>query len=259
MMADNPISGHTAGANDGLRDGDHILSPSLTNIYEGLHGNGILLASDTAYSDGNRNNPSMLPGALEAGSDASKITVRGYSAVLDGILYTTTNTAVDFISTSPHKLTGSSTTALTDGKECLFVVLATSFGVRWVQTTPITTAAGAYSNIGGAIADAYLKMDGVTAADNKQSIVLGVVRATCTSAASGIGDLKIQAQSERNDKRVFIRPSPFYLSPVTSGAVGDTTHLNGHTALAQIHGTGEYGDFGNINPQKIENNNELPF
>ena len=245
MMADNPISGHTAGANDGLRDGDHILSPSLTNIYEGLHGNGILLASDTAYSDGNRNNPSMLPGALEAGSDASKITVRGYSAVLDGILYTTTNTAVDFISTSPHKLTGSSTTALTDGKECLFVVLATSFGVRWVQTTPITTAAGAYSNIGGAIADAYLKMDGVTAADNKQSIVLGVVRATCTSAASGIGDLKIQAQSERNDKRVFIRPSPFYLSPVTSGAVGDTTHLNGHTALAQIHGTGEYGDFGN--------------
>ena len=43
-MADNPLSGHTAGSNDGLRDGDHILSPSLTNLYEGVHGNGILSA-----------------------------------------------------------------------------------------------------------------------------------------------------------------------------------------------------------------------
>jgi len=244
-MADNPISGHTAGTNDGLRDGDHILSPSLTNIYEGLHGNGILLASDTAYTDGNRNTPASLPGAIVAGADASKITVKAHSVILDGVLYTRTDTAVEFTSAHATKLAGSTTTALSDGKECLFVVLSTSLGVKWVQTTPITTAAGAYANIGGAIADAYLKMDGVTAASNKQSIVLGVVRATCTSVASGIGDLKIQAQSERNDKRVFIRPSPFYLSPVTSGAVGDTTHLNGHTDLAQIHGPGEHGDFGN--------------
>ena len=245
MMADNPISGHTAGTNDGLRDGDHILSPSLTNIYEGLHGNGILLASDTAYADGDRNNPIALPGAIAAGADASKVTVSAHSVILDGVLYTRAATPVEFTSSHSTKLTGSTTTALTDGKECLFVVLSTSLGVKWVQTTPITTTAGAYASISGAIADAYLKMDGVTAADNKQSIVLGVVRATCTSAASGVGDLKIQAQSERNDKRVFIRPSPFYLSPVTSGAVGATTEVNDHTALAQIHGTGEHGDFGN--------------
>lgn len=264
MMADNPISGHTAGTNDGLRDGDHILSPSLTNIYEGLHGNGILSPHDTAYNSGDRNNPPNLPGAIGAGADASKITVKGHSVVLDGVLYTRADTNIDLISTSPHLLTGSSTTALTDGKECLFVVLSTSVGIRWLQTAPVTTAAGAYSSIGGTKADEYLKMSSGTATDNKQSIVLGVVRATCTSAASGVGDLKIQAQSERNDKRVFIRPSPFYLSPVTSGAVGDTTEVNSHTALAQIHGAGQHGDFGNngvlwLSYNKDENKPNLYF
>lgn len=60
-MPDNPISGHTAGTNDGLRDGDHILSPSLTNIYEGLHGNGVLNAHDTAFGSGDRNTPPAYP------------------------------------------------------------------------------------------------------------------------------------------------------------------------------------------------------
>mgnify|MGYP003652011072 CR=1 FL=1 len=56
-MAGNPISGHT-NANlgvtspttnvDGLNDGDHILSPTLTNIVEGIHGNGIIMYHDTA-------------------------------------------------------------------------------------------------------------------------------------------------------------------------------------------------------------------
>ena len=46
-MPGNPLSGHTAANTtdtvDGLRDGDHILSPSFTNAYEGIHGNGIIL------------------------------------------------------------------------------------------------------------------------------------------------------------------------------------------------------------------------
>ena len=247
-MAQNPKAGHTAagttGAQDGLRDGDHILSPSLTNIYEGLHGNGILLASDTAYGDGNRNDPNALPGAISTGADDSKIIVKAYSAILDGVLYAEADANVDLISTSPHKLDGSGTTALTNGKECIFVILATSKGVRWIQTTPITTAAGAYPSIGGSIADAYLKMDNGGLPDNKQAIVLGTIRAS-HSGGSVDGDLAIQAQSEINDKRVFIRPSPFYLSPVTSGVVGSTDHLNTHTALEQAHGIGQHGDFGN--------------
>ena len=35
-----------------------------------------------------------------------------------------------------------------------------------------------------------------------------------------------------------------YFSPVTSGAVAATTEVATHTALAQVHGSGEYGDFG---------------
>ena len=71
MTANNPLSGHTDGANDGLTDGDHILSPSLTNLYEGVHGNGILLPHDTAYGDSDRNDPPDLPGAISAGSAAN--------------------------------------------------------------------------------------------------------------------------------------------------------------------------------------------
>ena len=57
----NPISGHTKGTNEGLTDGEHIISPSLTNIYEGLHGNGILSPYDTAYTGANRNTPRPCP------------------------------------------------------------------------------------------------------------------------------------------------------------------------------------------------------
>ena len=52
-MTGNPLSGHTnhnqssmAGSGvftDGLADGDHIQSPTLTNYLEGIHNNGILL------------------------------------------------------------------------------------------------------------------------------------------------------------------------------------------------------------------------
>ena len=63
-MTGNPLSGHTSAgitdAQDGLRDGDHILSPSLTNLYEGVHGNGVLLSNDTSYGNADRNNPDNL-------------------------------------------------------------------------------------------------------------------------------------------------------------------------------------------------------
>ena len=49
----NPLSGHTAaqltGAADGLRDGDVITSPSVTNALEAIHGNGILRLHDSTY------------------------------------------------------------------------------------------------------------------------------------------------------------------------------------------------------------------
>ena len=89
----NPLSGHTA-ANyasslgvDGLRDGDQILSASLTNMLEGIHGNGILLLDDTAKGGGNRNDADSLSGAVSQGSSAHQINIKGGFFSLDGGLF----------------------------------------------------------------------------------------------------------------------------------------------------------------------------
>jgi hypothetical protein len=178
---------------------------------------------------------------------AHQVVVKACSVILDGVPYTIDNgsggdVTLNLTSTG-DKLTGTTTTALTSGKECLFVIVATSLGAKFVQTTPVDTAPGAYSDISGSIADAYLKMTNVSAASNKQTVVLATVRAVFNNGAAVANDLELTL-SELNDKRVFVRPSPFYLSPVTTGAVGSTDHLNAHTALEDIHGTGEEGDFG---------------
>ena len=252
-MGQNPISGHTAGANDGLRDGDHIISPSLTNIYEGLHGNGILNPYDTAYGSptGDRITPANLPGAVSSGAD-HQVTIKACSVILDGVPYTIDNgsggdVTLNLTTTSSDKLAGTSHTVLTGSpdKECLFAIVATAHGAKWVQTTAVTTAAGAYADLDSTIANSYLRMDGAsTPAHNKQSLVLATVRASYNSGAAAANDLYLDID-EINDKRVFIRPSPFYLSPVTTGAPNSTDHLNTHTALEQIHGSGQHGDFGN--------------
>jgi len=247
-MGDNPISGHTAGTNDGLRDGDHIISPSLTNIYEGLHGNGVLNPYDTAYGSptGDRITPANLPGAISS-SVAHQVIIKACSVILDGVPYNIDNGSGGDVTinltSGGDKLTGTSTTVLTSGKECLFAIIATSEGAKFVQSNVVTTAPGVYASLAGSIADSYLKMGGVSSAQNKQTIVLATIRAVFNGSAAAANDLKLTL-SEINDKRVFIRPSPFYLSPVTDGNVGSTSHLNTHTALEQIHGSGEHGDFG---------------
>jgi hypothetical protein len=236
----NPISGHTKGSNEGLTDGEHIISPSLTNIYEGLHGNGILSPYDTAYTGANRNAPASLPGAISQGANASKVTVKAFEAIIDGILYDFgggSDVTITLGSTGDH-LSGGSTTSLTSGQECLFIIVATAAGVKFTQSNIITTAAGAYPSVSGTSA-AYLT-DG-KGTQNQQSFVLGTVRAT-NSGGSTVGP-GIQALSEFNDKRVFLRPTPLFFSPVTKGNVGTTTGINSHTALAGAH-TGESGDLG---------------
>ena len=247
MATGNPLSGHTAanitsGA-DGLRDGDHIISPSLTNLYEGVHGNGILLYEDTAYGDSDRNNPQNLPGAISVGAAVNLITVKSFDAVLDGVLYNFgggSDITVTLTSGSGDKLSGTSTAALSNGKECLFVILATPSGVKFSQTALITTAAGAYPSISSTPAT-YLTA-GVGSGNNRQTIVLGTMRATHTGGTE-VGDLKIQTASEFNDKRVFIRPSPIYFTPVTPGAVDATTAIVDHTELVAAH-TSPSGDLG---------------
>ena len=256
MTTNNPLSGHTDGTNDGLKDGDHILSPSLTNLYEGVHGNGILLPHDTAYGDSDRNDPPDLPGAISAGSAANQFVVKACDVILDGVVYAIgggSDITVTLTSTTSQKL--GTFTALTANQECIFVVVATAEGLKVTQTTPIATAAGAYASISGTAAS-YLTSGG-GAGENRQSVVLGTVRATRVTGST-VGDLNIQTLSEYNDKRVFVRPTPLYLSPVRDGNISSTTGINGHTALSQVHGTGQHGNFGDngVIWQSFNANNE---
>ena len=55
---------------------------------------------------------------------------------------------------------------------------------------------------------------------------------------NGSGDLNLKV-TEINDKRVFIKPTPIYFTPVTSGAVAATTRVDSHTDLDNLHGGGE--------------------
>ncbi len=87
----DPLSGHTAAQNtlgaDGLRDGDALSSPTMTNMVQGLHGNGILRMQDSAIaSTRNATNSGNQPGSITRAS-AFTLTVQGWYVILDGQLY----------------------------------------------------------------------------------------------------------------------------------------------------------------------------
>ena len=249
----NPVSGHTnhnltvatATNVDGLGDGDHILSPTLTNMVEGIHGNGIIMYDDTSVGEGDRNTPANLPGAVNYASGTT-FTVKGGYAVLDGIMYefaggvgaTTTYT----LNTSSASAAGSHT-ALTSGKEALVVVYVCADDdtsvkhIYWELGTATTVGANAYP----ACSTSFLNTPtatGSSALANTQTLVLAVLRVVF---ASGGDDLKL-AITEVNDKRVFIRPSPMYFSPVTTGDIAATAEVDSHTELDNFH-SGEVGGF----------------
>ena len=229
-MAGNPLSGHTkanessmAGSatfTDGLTDGDHIQSPTLTNYLEGIHGNGILLEEDTAYGATNKNVPEDLPGVCEQNTNVNRIRVTGGTAILDGVPYQFANGPggtldVDLTTSSVHRRATYS--ALTSGQDALVVVYVSAKPsvncVQWEMGSAITTATNAYP----VTPSAFLNdPDTLTTLTSKQSVVLAVLRVVYSGTG---GDLKVSI-SESNDKRVFVRPSPIYFTPVTTGAVG---------------------------------------
>ena len=228
-MAGNPLSGHTkanmtlsgsAQPADGLTDGDHILSPTLTNFLEGIHGNGILLEEDTAYGDGDRDDPENLPGACNQQTNSYTFRVQGGLAVLDGVLYAFAdgpgNSTDIVISTASTSKTGSPT-ALTSGQEALVVVYLSADDnakhVYWEMGTAVTTASNTYPTT----PSAFLNAPG--SLTNRNTTVLATLRAVYSATG---GDYNVSI-SEVNDKRAFVRPSPIYFSPVTSGAVAATT------------------------------------
>ena len=237
----NSLDGHTDGANEGLVDGSHIVSPSFTNLYELARGNGILLLEDAVADDSDRNTPANLPGAIATTGDAHIVQVRGGHAVIDNVLYNFCggdgSTANITINSSSSNLQGS-TTALTSGQECIFVVYLCTDGnnnsLRFEQGTPVTTASAFPTT-----PKAFLK-DPLSSLTSKQSFVIATIRATYNGSAAAANDLKITI-SEINDKRGYIRPSPIYFAPLT----GDSSaSVDSHTDLDNFHASAstETGD-----------------
>lgn len=243
-MTGNPLSGHTAANEtsmvgsgvftDSLEDGEHITSPSLTNMLEGVHGNGILLEEDTATAASNRNTPEDLPGVCEQVTNSYTTRVTGGHAILDGVLYQFANGPgstqdIAFTTTSDHKRATYS--ALASGQEALIVVYVSTNTaeecITWEMGTPVTTASNTYPTT----PSAFLSNPMTSGLDVTQSVVLAVIRVVYSATG---GDLNISI-TESNDKRVFVRPTPMYLTPVTTGVVGNKTAVDSHTALDGVN------------------------
>ena len=185
-MVENVISGHTGT----LTDGDYILSPSLTNLFEGIHGNGILMYEDTATGDSNRNAKATSPGFV-SDNGTNSIVVRGGYVVLDGLIIPFGNIAAG----ATHTITlqqstiEGSTSALTSGQTCLLVVYACSdtesprYGIHIEQGSPVSSG---FPVTPEAFLSDTSGLNGSLNLASKQSTTLAVVKCAFNASA---GDL----------------------------------------------------------------------
>ena len=235
-MVENVISGHTTT----LTDGDYILSPSLTNLFEGIHGNGILMYEDTATGDSNRNAKATSPGFV-SDNGTNSIVVRGGYAVLDGLIIPFGNIAAG----ATHTITlqqstiEGSTSALTSGQTCLLVVYACSdtesprYGIHIEQGSPVSTG---FPVTPESFLSDTSGLNGSLNLASKQSTALAVVKCAFNASA---GDLDMEV-TEVYDVRTFVKPSPIYFSPMTTGSLGNQTGRIDSTAdLDGMHGGGD--------------------
>mgnify|MGYP003146272437 FL=1 len=266
----NPLSGHTAAGNtlgqDGLRDGDVITSPSITNAIEAIHGNGILRLRDSAYFNSGRNLVDGSEGALSAGGSANELTLQGGYCVLDGAIYEFGGGPGDTVTITLGDAAQGTGTALTAAGSqqvvyTIFLAAAGSTagataghaGVHYAGGTPVDVTSGVYPTLPTQYLSDY---NGGTTTYNEQVIVLGVVR--CKYNA-GAGPHKVEV-IEINDKRVFLRTNPQYMIPLTKGgtAADSATKqsqirrnggdgINNAADLRALHSSvaGEKGDIGN--------------
>jgi len=223
----DPLSGHTAAGNilgaDGLRDGDALASPTLTNILQGLRGNGIIRLQDIAYgSNADRNAVNSQPGAVERASTHT-LTITGGYVILDGQLYEFAG-GPGGTSTITLGTDGSGTALATTGEQSMYVVYLTGQGgqgqVHVSGGTPVKTSTGLYPSIPSQYLTNY---DTSITRDNQQVVVLSTVR--CGYSAAG-GSHKVDIL-EVNDKRHFIRSNPIYMFPLSKASlVTDGTEVS---------------------------------
>ncbi len=233
-MATDNIAGHTAAQNtlgqDGLRDGDSLSPTTLTNLIQGVQGNGILRYQDGAYgSTRNETNSGNQPGSMVRAS-ASTLTVSGGFAVLDGALYEfgsgVGNTITLDLNSGSH---GSGALVLSANEEVIFTIYVAPSGgnnkVYYEAGSPVDTTTGVYPSA----ANQYLiDYDTGATQDNMKTVVLAHVRVQYVASGGGTNNLNIL---EINDKRVFIEGSADYRVPLSVGSIS-----NGEISDGGAHG-----------------------
>ena len=224
----NPLSGHTAAqgftGGSGLRDGDGLTSPSLTNPYEGLHGNGILRVADGAYGGTRTATGSSTEGHVAVGSGGA-ITVSGGFAVLDGVVYqfgggvggTHTSTV---IGTSTNKVGTLPTPHASINKEGYVVIYVAAMGANDNIMYEFGTLADPATET-PQVPNTFLSAPGP--ANNQQATVLAILHYTVSAGGTLTASLNTPTV---HDKRTFIRPNPVYFNHLTAGAAGSVTNTN---------------------------------
>jgi hypothetical protein len=234
-MAENVKSGHTTT----LTDGDYILSPSITNLYEAAHGNGILMYEDTATGDSNRNARATTPG-LVTDNGTNSIVVRGGYAVIDGMIVPFGDIgsgATTTITLQQDTIEGATSALGSAGDSCLLVVyVCSNENSNYIQIEQGSTVSSGFPVTPEAFLSDTSGLNGSLTLSSKQSTVLAVVKCEFQQSA---GDLNLNVTAVY-DMRTFIRPSPIYLSPMTSGSVNNQTSRIDSTAdLDGMHGGGD--------------------
>jgi len=258
----NPKSGHTRAESgttnaEGLRDGDVILSPSLTNPYEAFHGNGILREQDGAYGASNRNSVgSGTPGFVAVGSSQGEITVSGGYVSIDGAVYEFAGGpggSHSFIVGTATNYSGSLPSVPSANADVMVVIYLDSTNTQKHLKYEMGSSAVITSGT-PLVPTQYLSDPGRQggtpgSGNNQQHVVLAVARYTMSSGAGSVtASLSTGSAVEVHDRRVFLRPGPLLLSHMTKGAAGNVTAsnavdgMNQNTLNTLFAGT-EAGDF----------------
>ena len=260
----NPKSGHTRAESgttnaEGLRDGDVILSPSLTNPYEAFHGNGILREQDGAYGASNRNSVgSGTPGFVAVGSSQGEIVVSGGYASIDGTVYEFAGGpggSHSFIVGTATNYSGSLPSVPSANEDVMVVIYLDSTNtqkhLKYEMGSSAAITSGTPLVPTQYLSDPGRKGSSAGSGSNQQHVVLAVVRYTMSSGAGSVtASLSTGSAVEVHDRRVFLRPGPLFLSHMTKGATGNVTAsnavdgMNQNTLNTLFSGT-EAGDFTN--------------
>tara|TARA_R100000234_G_scaffold104849_2_gene74877 strand:- start:3931 stop:5136 length:1206 start_codon:yes stop_codon:yes gene_type:complete len=255
----NPKAGHTSASSmgtnaQGLRDGDGLTSPSLTNLYEGLHGNGIMRLEDGAKADSLRN--SIIaggPGFIELGSSQGEVKVYGGYCCLDGVLYKFANgpggseTFTVGTTGGGANHSGDLPSVPASNSEVFVVVYLTGRNtpeahVKYEMGTPVAPSSGT-----PLIPNRFLSDPNITGNSdlNHQTTVLAVIRYTVTGGAGSVTS-SLSTTATIHDRRTFIRPTPLYLTPMTEGAVGNVDTANAINSAATLDGFFASPENGNL-------------